>query len=413
MRVWNPWKGIGEQPREIWALGAATLVNRMGTMILPFLVLYLTRERHLSDAQAGAALAVYGAGALISSPVAGALSDRFGAIRVMIAALAGAGVVAIAFPLVRGFAPLLAASAVFALIAELVRPASLTIVSTWADPTRRKAAFAVNRLAVNLGMSVGPAIGGFLAAFSFPLIFRVDGTTSLLAAVMLAVALRGRPSHAPTRAAVGAAGGAAAPRSARALADPRLRAALLAIIPVGLVFFQIDSALPLFLVNELHLPARLYGLLFTMNTLIIVAVELPLNLAMARWETRRTLAVGAMLVGIGFGVLVFAGSLAMPVVIGSVLAWTFGEMILFPGLSSYVAEISPDDRRGEYMGLYSMSFGLCFALGPWLGTLALSRLGSTALWSICGGIGALSAVAMAMLPEARAATAEAPTRSAA
>ncbi|HVO30387.1 MAG TPA: MFS transporter, partial [bacterium] len=246
MRVPNPWKGIGAQPREIWALCAATLVNRVGTMIVPFLVLYLTESRHFSESAAGGVLALYGFGSLIASPISGSLSDRLGPLRVMIAALALAGTIALTFPFLPGFAPVVAAAFAYALVGELVRPASLTIVSTYSDPERRKAAFALNRMVINLGMSIGPALGGFLSAVSFPLLFWVDGATSIAGAAVLFLATRSARRRAPL-----ASGGTRATGvSARGLRDRRLLHALLAIVPVGIVFFQFESALPLYLVRQ-------------------------------------------------------------------------------------------------------------------------------------------------------------------
>lgn len=392
MKIFNPWKGVGEQPREIWVLSAAMLVNRIGTMILPFLVLYLTKELHFSDSRAGAMFAFYGAGTLIASPASGALSDAFGALRVMRVSLIGAGLVALVFPFVRGFVPVAAVTLALSLLTELFRPASMTIVSQFADPERRKPAFALTRLAINLGMSIGPAIGGLLAGISFVALFWVDGLTSLAAALVLFLALTLRAAPRATQPDPARKSGI----SFRALRDPRMAWLLIAQVPIGIVFFQFESAMPLFLVREMHFSATTYGLLFTINTVLIVALEIPLNLATAHWSHRRTLSIGALLVGLGFGVLAFAGGTW--VVVLSVVAWTFGEMVLFPGLSAYVADISPDDRRGEFMGLYLMSFGLSFSIGPWLGTAVLDRFGATSLWVGCAAIGVFSSIAMAFLP---------------
>jgi predicted MFS family arabinose efflux permease len=377
MKGWGALRGL---PREVWILFLATLVNRMGTMALPFLVLYLTRDIGLAAATAGGMLALYGATSLVASPLGGRLADRFSPLAVLKVSLFGTGVLTLVYPLARHKGAVAALTVLWAFANELYRPASMSAMTTLVPPEKRRSVIALGRLAVNLGMSVGPAIGGVLASVSFPALFAVDGATSILAGLVL-FAWR----HPPAR-----AGGAhAAAPSPSVLSDRRLLYFLLALLPVAVVFFQHTSAMALFLVRDLGFSERTYGLLFTVNTLLIVALEVPLNEATGRMSHGRVLAAGSLLCGIGFGLLAVVRSL--PGVIGTVVVWTFGEMVLLPGMGAYVADLAPAERRGAYMGLYTMTFGAAFALGPWLGTFVLSRLGATVLWSGAFALGALSA----------------------
>jgi MFS family permease len=170
---------------------------------------------------------------------------------------------------------------------------------------------------------------------------------------------------------------------------------LAALIPVQLVFFQFTSTLPLFLVRNLGMPESLYGTIFTLNTLIIVAIEVPLNTAMERWPHARALALGALLYACGFGAYALVTRPAG--VFAAVLVWTFGEMILMPSSSAYAAEIAPPGRRGEYMGLYTMSFSVAFATGPWLGANLLELRGPHAVWGAAFVLGCLSALLMSRI----------------
>src|SRR5262249_28575119 len=161
--------------------------------------------------------------------------------------------------------------------------------------------------------------------------------------------------------------------------DAGFRLFLAAIIPVSIVFSQFTGALPLFVVRNLHLSESAYGLLFTLNTLMIVTMEIPLSSRTAHWPHRRSMALGALLVGLGFGSLTFARNYIH--VLGTVALWTLGEMTLFPAMVTYVSDRAPQGHRGEYMGLYTMSFNLAFRLiGPGVGVLILERFGSTPLW---------------------------------
>jgi MFS family permease len=406
----NPWRGLRQLPREIWILFAATLVNRCGTMVLPFLVLYLTRELKISASHAALALTAYGSAALLTMPVSGWLTDRFGSLFVMRGSLLLSGFVLFLFPLAHHFAAILGITFAFAILNESVRPPSLALVSELVKPQQRKQAFALSRLAVNLGMSVGPAIGGILALYSFRILFFTDGVTSILAALVLMFAW---PATARTKASepkwddpedlgreIEAEGPSLLAAShpvadLRAFRNRQMLYFLAALIPTQLVFFQLTSTVPLFLVHYLRLPESIYGTVFTLNTLMIVVLELPLNNAMAQWSHRRTLTLGAFLYAIGFGSFALAKG---PIgIFAAVVVWTFGEMILMPGSAAYAAEIAPTGRRGEYMGLYTMSFSFAFSLGPWLGAMLLERHGPQALWGIALVSGCISALLMSRI----------------
>ncbi|MDP9202828.1 MAG: MFS transporter [Gemmatimonadota bacterium] len=134
-------------------------------------------------------------------------------------------------------------------------------------------------------------------------------------------------------------------------------------------------------------------MLFTINTLLIVALEVPLNTATAQWPNTRSLIIGCMLFAVGFGALSVIASPAG--VIATVVVWTFGEMLLFPAMAAHMAEIAPETRRGVYMGAYSMSLSVALTLGPWMGTQLLGLFGPVAVWSVMFGLGALAAVLMA------------------
>ena len=168
-------------------------------------------------------------------------------------------------------------------------------------------------------------------------------------------------------------------------------------LPVCVVFFQHISSMPLFVVRDLGFSPRTFGLLFSLNCLLIVILEVPLNAATAHWPHRRTLALGALLSGAGFGGMAFArdfGSL-----VATVVVWTFGEMLFFPASAAYATDIAPDARRGEYSGLYTMMFSVAFAIGPWAGTVVLERVGARVLWGLTFVLGAIAAAMFARMPE--------------
>jgi predicted MFS family arabinose efflux permease len=394
--VLNPWRGLRALPRDAWIIAATSLVNRAGVMALPFLVLYLTRHLKVPATLAGLALSIYGIGGIVTAPFAGRLSDRVGPFTVMRASLTLTAVILFIIPLAHSVAVVFGLTFLWATVAEGNRPATMSALTASTPPEQRKAAIALNRLAVNLGMSIGPAVGGFLATASFPLLFVVDGATSLAAAFVLSLLLR-RARNADIAAPnpVDATAERRVVRSAKSVWRDRSAVEFLfAIFLVNLVFMQNQGALPLYVVRDLHHPESFYGMMFVVNTLLIVAIEVPLNLAMSHWPHRPALMVGIFLTAVGFGSLAFGSGTAF--VIGTVVVWTFGEMILFPVATAFVADIAPPGKSGEYMGAFSSVFSSALVVGPWLGVAALDRFGPKIMWSgvlMCGLV-AVGAVAL-------------------
>jgi len=400
----NPWRGLSGLPREVWVLSAATLVNKAGSMVLPFLAIYLTPQLRFPLDTAGLVMTLYGAAALVAAPVSGRLSDRYGPIRIMRVSLVLTGAVLLVFPLARTLSAVIAATMTLSLIAESFRPANLTIFGDLVRPEQRKAAFALNRLAINLGMSVGPALGGFLATYSFRSLFWVNGAASLAGGGILLASVFPATRHLAAEHQIGESLGARPRLPSPAHLDRRLLYFLAGMLPVAIIFFQHMSSMPLYLVQDLHFSEATYGLLFTVNTLLIVFLEVSLNTGTAHWPHARTLTLGAILCGLGFGALAFAWNtftVALTVVI-----WTFGEMFYFPGMAAYLTDLAPLERRGEYMGLSQMVMGLAFAVGPWAGTSVLAHFGGRTLWLGTLALGLVAATLMARLPQPSSARVE-------
>ncbi len=398
MKFPNPYRGLRGLPPDVWVIAATTLVNRAGMMALPFLVLYLTEQLHVTASLAGLSLSVYGVGSLLTAPFSGRLCDRIGPFAVLRGSLALTGVVLLIIPWIHSFWGVLALTLVWAVVADAARPATMSALTGSATPEQRKAAIALNRLAVNLGMGIGPAIGGFLALVSFPLIFIVDGVTSLVAAATLSILIL-RFRRAGHRSAfdgpvvaVPAIGESQA--GSVVWRDRRAVGFFLVALLLNLIYSQSNGAMPLFLVRHLGYRESFFGALFIVNTMTIVAIEVPLNVAMSRWPAWKANALSALLIGIGFGALALVTT-PTPIVL-AVIVWTFGEMIFFPTATAYVAELAPPGRTGEYMGGFTAMLSLSLIVGPWAGTLLLERSGPQVTWGMMLGCGLLAALLLAM-----------------
>lgn len=364
-------------------MALAFFVNRAGNMALPFLMIYLTKQLGFSAATAGTLVSFYGIGALVIAPVSGWLSDRFGEKKIMLGSLFSSGVLLLFYPYAKTYLSLLLLTLAWAVSVESFRPAAFSYLAEIVTPKDRRSAYALCRLAINLGMSFGPAFGGFLATQSFFTLFWVDGLTTITAGIVIALGIS--PIVKPTGT---EHHGFFIHSFLVALRNRPLVYLVIALIPIMLVFFQNDSSVPLFITRDLKLKEATYGLIFTLNTILIILFELPLIHATRHWPHHKSLSWGACFTSLGFGMMAFCDSFEK--VMLTVVVWTLGEMLLFPALNTYVAEIAPSGRRGSFMALYNAGFSICQILAPTLGALVWQGFGAKVLWLFCWGIGMLS-----------------------
>jgi len=373
----NPYKGLKDLPHDMWALFFTSLINRSGTMVIPFLALYLTQKIGVSPTEAGTALLVYGAAAFIAAPLTGKLSDKIGSLKVMKFALFGSGILFFVYSFISDYNWILAATFILAAVNESFRPANLSFITEIVAPSQRRMAFALNRLAINAGMSIGPVIGGFLTLIDYHYLFYANAVASILAGIYFS-SVKWSSLSSPKE--------VTDEKKSRVkfaiLNDKYFLFFLLAVIPANLVFFQHLGALPLYIVDDLGYTTAAFGLFGSINTVLIIIAEVPLNNWMNDTPYKKSLMLGALLAGIGFGGFAISTT-TVPLII-AIIIFTFGEMIFFPTTAAYTSEISPADRRGEYMGYYQMTFSFAFSAGPWLGTVVYENYGSVILW--CGAL---------------------------
>ncbi|HEV2843775.1 MAG TPA: MFS transporter [Thermoanaerobaculia bacterium] len=369
--------------RPVWLLSLATLVNRAGTMVLPFLALYLTQERDFTTAQAGQALAVYGLGGVAASYIGGWLCDRVDPYLVMKASLVLTGVGFLTLGHIQGRLAIFLVILVLSFVGEIFRPANMAALAAASDPGERARSFALLRLAVNVGMTLGPTVGGFLALYDYGWLFVADGVTCILAAGLLQITSRG--SRAPARSPA-VPGAPVAPARSPWRDGPMLVVFGLMFL-LNLVTFQLASTFPLALRDLYGFSEARIGLTMAVNTIVIVLFEMVLVHTLSRRDPLKVSGVGAFFFCAGFGLLPFGSGMAF--VVFTVLVWTVGEMLVFPIVSSAVADRAPEGSRGSYMGMLNLSYAAGFVAGPLAGTWVYENLGPETLWYACGALGCL------------------------
>ena len=367
-------------PREVWYLALITLVHRSGTMVLPFFSLYITQDLGLAPRYAGAALALYGVGAIVGTYLGGRLSDEVGPLWAQTVSLLGAGVGFLALAVARPIWPLAVAIVFSAAAAESFRPSSAAALAQAAPDAIRFRAFALRRLAINVGMTLGPAVGGFLASHDYVWLFVCDAGTCLAAAVLLWILFRKPGVRVESEAPSGVGEERSSPWDDRPFVGLIFLTTILSI-----VFFQLFATYPLTLHEAFHLEERTIGLLFAVNTLLIVVFEMVLVHAVGRFNPIRVAAVGAFLTCAGLGALPLGSGVAF--VCLTIVIWTVGEMLSHPMLEGVAASRGPSASRGAYIGLYSATYAISFVVAPPLGAWIYGSFGYQTLWYGCAVLG--------------------------
>lgn len=387
-------------PRVVWTLAIASLIQRAGSMVLPFLTLWLTRERGLDAAEAGFGLGLYGAGALVGTWLGGWYSDRLAPGTVMIGSFLGTAAVFVALLFLDDVLSVLVALTVLGAIAESFRPANGVMLTRAVEPEHLQRAFGLVRLAVNLGFSVGPLVGGFLAAVDYDWLFIVNATACVAAALWLVWAL--------PRLAVPAGGqqeqeaDSEAPAPEETGCSPWRDGTYLWVLAFtflsGAIFFQVFTIYPLYYGEHLGWSEALIGTLFAANTVIICLFEMVLIAGLTGWNPLRASALGTLLLGCGLGLLPLSGGIAWAFLV--VAVWTVGEMIIGPMLAAYTGQRAPRARQGAYFGAFNLSFAAAHVVAPAAGGWAFAEISPDAPWWLCAGLGVLSAAGFAVLSRA-------------
>jgi MFS family permease len=373
-------EGIRSLPAPVWILCAGTFVNRFGSFVAVFLVLYL-RSRGYSIAEAGLVVSFYGVGNVIAAGVGGWTADRFGRRNALALSMFSSAVTLLLLSQAQSLPLIIVLTTLAGLTGEMYRPAAAALLTDLTPAGERIPAFALNRLAINLGFAAGPAVAGLLAERSFFLLFLGDALTSAAFGV---IALTTLPEGVRVRRGEERRGEAVRTM----LRDRAFVFFLVSSVLGAFVYFQSQTTFPLH-VRASGLSDSDYGLLISLNGLAIVLFELPLVAITQRFPYRPVLTVGSLLVGLGFALNAVANDL--PELALTVLIWTLGEIIYAPVASAYVADIAPEHLRGRYQGAWGLTWGLAYVFAPAVGA-AIFAWSADGLWLICGLLGLAAAL---------------------
>lgn len=366
-------------PPEIWWLSLITLINRAGTMVIPFLSLYLTKDKGFSLSDVGWIMTSFGLGSVIGAYIGGWLTDKIGPHITMTLSLGTSGIFYVLMQYAEKFWSIAIMIFFVVLLADIFRPASFVALRAFTTSSNQTRSTSLIRLAINLGFSVGPAIGGLLIYnFGYASLFWVDGLTSMIAMVMLFYLLHPRRNKNTNEAVIDT--------PVSAYKDKRYLVFILGMVLLAFVFLQYFSTLPYYYSKDYLLSEKYIGLLLGFNGLVVFLVEMPL----VHWLEKKGknpilfVTVGSLLLLISFLILQtghFEGLLWAGMVLMS-----FSELIAFPFANTYALDRSKKGKTGQYMALYTISFSIAHIFAHNAGFQLIDHLGFSLTWWVMVGI---------------------------
>jgi len=374
---------------EIWWLAFITFVNRAGTMVIPFLSLYLTDDMEFSVSNVSSIMAMHGIGSFCGSWLGGKLTDKVGYYKVMFWSLLLTGFLFIGLQFLTTFWELVFGIFITMTVADTFRPALFVSLNAYSKPENQTRSLTLLRLAINLGMSFGPAMGGLIiAALSYKSLFWIDGVTCVLAIILFRLLLKNKPF-------VKNDNNEKLKEDRASIFHDKIYLLFLVIVFLfGFVFWQLIVTLPLFYRDIHGLSELQIGLLMSLNGGLIFLTEMPLihKLEQSTINKIKVIAFSLFLIGLSFLVLNITNWLGI-IVIGMLLI-TVGEMLAFPYTNKFAMTRAVKGKEGMYMAAYAMAFSLSTIFSAKIGLEIVDKFGFDANWYLMTGL-SIIAVALA------------------
>jgi MFS family permease len=362
-------------PRQFWLLFGGMLISASGgSMVWPFLTIYMRQRLDVSLTTVGLLLAINSGARLVTTFVAGPIVDRLGRKGVMVVSLLGSALVYA----IMGWAGSLAAWALLMVgnggLVPLYRVGSDAMVADLLPPDKRVGAYALLRTGNNAGIAIGPAVGGFLAATSYGWTFAAATVSSLtFALITLFLVAETLPQAEGQRVELSPL------VTYRTLLHDRpfliyCLVVTLAVLPASLLMVL----LPVYAKEQYGVVESQYGFIMATNAAMVVLFQYPITNVTRRYPSLLVLAAGALFYGLGVGsVALGSGFWAFWI---SMVILTLGEMILVPTGTTLTANLAPADQRGRYMGTYSLTWSLGMGIGPAIGGFLSDHIAPVAIW---------------------------------
>jgi MFS family permease len=386
---------IKEYPRGFWMLMGINFINFLGNnLIFPFFALFISKKFNASMTEVGLLFTFFTISGFIGSTIGGAMTDRFGRKSMLIFNL----ITSALFNLALGLSPSLYFCYGIALVGGIISsaggPAGQAMIADLVLPEKRAGAFGVFRVVFNTAVAIGVAVGGLVATHSFLVLFIADSVISSICAVLVYLFLKEtKPETRPGQAKESL--GSTFAGYLVVLTDKAYMIFIGAAFLTWLVAQNFSTTLGVFLRDVKGVPESGYGMLISMNAVIVILFQIPLTRRIEKFKPMVMMAIGSALFAIGYLSFGFTNNYALYAL--AMVVITIGELIFEPVRQASVASFAPEQMRGRYMAIEGHSISIAYAFGPLLAGRVFDSGSPNWLWYSAGMIGAVSVLIFLIL----------------
>ena len=335
-------------------------------------------------------MSAFGLGSVVGTWIGGKLTDTIGYYKVMVRSLLSTGFLFIILQFLNTFASVCVGIFLVMVVADTFRPAMFVAMSVYSKPKNKTRSVTLIRLAINLGFSAGPAIGGIIiTTMGYGGLFWVDGITCLLATLLMIKVLNPRVAKVADNIIVD--------NPVSVFKDKPFWIFFAAMFLFGIIFLQYFSTLPLYYKDVHFLTEFEIGVLLGLNGFFIFLLEMPLIkwLEQSRFTKTGLILFGILLTAISFYVLNLTSWIGILLV--GMLFMTVGEMIAFPFSNAFAIDRAKKGKQGEYLSMYVMAFSFAHIFGHNAGLRLVDSIGYNNTWYIMAGLGCIGVLLLMYL----------------
>ncbi len=374
--------------KQTWLLSFIMLINRSGTMVVPFMTLYLTgKTMNRTLSEAGAVMGLFGLGAVVGAYFGGKFSDKVGFHKVQLLTLFFGGILFIVLGQIKSYPLICICTFILSLVNEAFRPANSSAIAFYSKPENRTRSYSLNRLSVNLGWAIGASIGGFIASYNYELLFWVDGITNIGAAILLFLILK--PAILTRKKAEAEK---VVPEKLSAYNDKTYLWFTVCVTFFGFCFFQLFTTVPKYFRDNLFLSEKYIGLLMALNGLLIVAFEMVMIYKLEQKNRNHFyIMIGTVFCAFAYLSLLIPGN-AKVVTLIMILFITIGEISSMPFMNTFWTLRANETNRGQYAALFTMAWGIAQTAGPFFCSALVEATNFNVMFIVLGTILLLTSI---------------------
>lgn len=382
-------------PSTFWTLIGASFIDRLGgALLFPFFALYVTSHFGVGMTEVGILFAVFSISSIFGGVVGGAVTDRFGRRSALLFGLVTSALSSLAMGLTNDLNVLYVLAGFVGLLSNSAGPAQQAMIADLLPEKQHTEGYGLFRVAANLAVTIGPALGGLLAARSYLLLFVLDAISSLITATIAYFVLpETKPERQPGE--VAETMGQTLTGYGSVLRDSLYMGFIVASILMVVVYTQMNSTLSVFLRDQHGISEQGFGWILSLNAAMVVTMQFWISRRTSRYPPLVMMVLGTLFYALGFAIYGFVATYSFFLM--AMVIITVGEMIVTPIAQAIAARLAPRHMRGRYLAMYGFSWAIPSAIGPLAAGLIMDNANPNLVWYAAGILGLVATGAFGLL----------------